>query len=54
MIKFIIPAIVIFLIILFWEKITNKIYEKFNVRFNYLIISIILFSMSIVILLLNY
>ena len=30
MIKFIIPTIIIFLIVLFWEKINEKIYEKFK------------------------
>ena len=30
MLKLIIPAIVIFLIVLFWEKINEKIYKKFN------------------------
>ena len=53
MLKFIIPAIVIFLTILFWEKIVNKIYEKFNIRLNYLIVSVVLLVMTIIILLLN-
>lgn len=53
MLKFIIPAIVIFLTILFWEKITDKIYEKFNIRLNYLIVSVVLLVMTIIILLLN-
>ena len=39
MIKFIIPAIFIFLIILFWEKINEIIYKKFNIKLNYLLIS---------------
>ena len=37
MIKFIIPTIVIFLIVLFWEKINEKIYEKFKIRINKII-----------------
>ncbi len=37
MIKFVIPAIVIFLIVLFWEKINEKIYEKFKIRINKII-----------------
>ena len=37
MIKFIIPTIVIFLIVLFWEKINEKIYEKFEIRINKII-----------------
>ena len=28
MIKFIIPTVIIFLIILFWEKITETVYKK--------------------------
>ena len=37
MIKFIIPAIIIFLIVLFWENINEIIYKKFNIRVNYII-----------------
>ena len=39
MIKFIIPTIIIFLIVLFWEKISKFILDKFNVKLNYLLIS---------------
>jgi len=38
MIKFIIPVIIIFLIIIFWEKINKKVYEKFNIKINYIAI----------------
>jgi uncharacterized membrane protein YoaK (UPF0700 family) len=38
MLKFIIPAIVIFLLVLFWEKISKIIYKKFNIKFNYVLI----------------
>ena len=34
MIKFIIPAIIIFLIVLFWENINEMIYKKFDVDIN--------------------
>ena len=54
MIKFIIPAVIIFLIILFWEKINEIIYKKFNIRINYLLISATLFIIVIVILLIKY
>ena len=37
MIKFIIPAIVIFLIVLFWDKINERIYKKFNIKINYIV-----------------
>ena len=39
MIKFIIPAVVIFLIVLFWEKINELIYKKFRIKLNYFLIS---------------
>ena len=32
MLKFIIPAAILFLIVLFWEKINDKIYEKFEIK----------------------
>ena len=54
MIKFIVPAIVIFLIILFWEKISKMIFKKFNIRLNYLIISATLLIIAIIILLIKY
>ena len=47
MLKFIIPAIIVFLIVLFWEKISEKIFQKFNIKINY--IAIIIFLISIVI-----
>ncbi len=54
MIKYILPAIIVFLIVLFWEKITDFIEKKFNIKLNYLIISSILVVVSIILLLLNY
>ncbi len=53
MFKFIIPAIVLFLIVLFWEKINKIIYEKFNIKSNYVIFSIFV-SISLIILILLY
>ena len=46
MVKFIVPAVVIFLVVLFWEKINDVIYKKFNVKINYivLILSILIFG----------
>ena len=38
MLKFIIPAVIFFLIVLFWEKINEKIYEKFKVKINLVIL----------------
>ena len=39
MLKFIIPAVIIFVVVLFWEKINEKIYKNFNIRLNSLLIS---------------
>jgi len=54
MIKYIIPAVIIFLIVLFWEKISNLIEKKFNIKLNYLIVSSLVLAISIILLLLNY
>ena len=54
MIKYILPAIIVFLIVLFWEKITDFIEKKFNIKLNYLAISLILVVIAIILLLLNY
>ena len=53
MIKFIVPAIIIFLIVLFWEKINEFIFDKFNIKLNYLLISAILLVIAVILLLLN-
>ena len=52
MIKFILPAVIIFLVVLFWEKINEIIYKKFNIKINYFafIIFLILFSVVIILL----
>ena len=54
MIKYILPAVIIFLIILFWEKITNFIEKKFNIKLNYIVVSSIIATIVIILLLLNY
>jgi hypothetical protein len=54
MIKYILPAIIIFLIVLFWEKITEIVFKKFNIRLNYIIVSAVLITVTIIILLINY
>ena len=41
MIKFIIPAIIVFLIVLFWENINELVYKKFNIKINYIVAIII-------------
>ena len=54
MIKYIIPAIIIFLIVLFWEKITEFVEKKFNIKLNYIVVSFIIAAIAIILLLLNY
>ena len=54
MIKYLIPAIIIFLIVLFWEKISTFVEKKFNLKLNYLIVSSIALTITIILLLLNY
>ena len=54
MIKYILPAIIIFLIVLFWEKITEFVDKKFNIKLNYIAVSSIIVILAIILLLLNY
>jgi hypothetical protein len=54
MIKYILPAILIFLIVLFWEKITEYAEKRFNIKLNYIAVSSIIVAIAIILLLLNY
>ena len=54
MIKYIIPAIIIFLVVLFWEKTTDFVEKKFNIKLNYIVISSVIAAIAIILLLLNY
>jgi hypothetical protein len=54
MIKYILPAILIFLIVLFWEKITEYAEKSFNIKLNYIVVSSIVVAIAIILLLLNY
>jgi hypothetical protein len=54
MIKFIIPAVIVFLIVLFWEKINEFIYKKFNIKINYVAICIFIITISIILALLYF
>ena len=54
MIKYILPAIIVFLIVLFWEKITQFVEKKFNIKLNYIVVSIIIVVMAVILLLLNF
>ena len=48
MIKFIIPAIIIFLIVLFWENINEMIYKKFNIKINYIVAIISILVLGVI------
>jgi len=52
MIKFILPAVIVFLIVLFWEKISQVIFEKFNIKMNYIGIIILVLVLIIILILL--
>ena len=52
MIKFILPAVIIFLVVLFWEKISDFIYKKFKIRINYIFTTVLAVILLIVLTLL--
>jgi len=54
MIKFIIPAVIVFLIVLFWEKITEFAEKKLNIKLNYIVFTTIVVIIAVIVLLLNY
>ena len=54
MLKFIIPAVIFFLIVLFWEKINDAIYKKFNIRINYVVLSLSLVILAVIFILLYF
>ncbi|MDA7814358.1 actin family protein [Candidatus Pelagibacter sp.] len=54
MIKFIIPAIIVLLIVVFWEKITEIVFKKFNIKLNYIVVSAVLITIATVVLLINF
>ena len=54
MIKFIIPAVIVFLIVLFWEKIQEFFYKRFNIRLNYIVVVIFVIILTVVIALLYF
>ena len=54
MIKYILPAIIIFLIVLFWEKITQFVEKKFKIKLNYIVVSLIIVVLAVILLLLNF
>ena len=54
MIKFIIPAIIVFLIVLFWEKIQEFFDNKFKIKMNYIVLAIFVVILTIVMALLYF
>ena len=48
MLKFIIPAIIVFMIVLFWEKINEIIYNKFNIKINYIVVTISILILGVI------
>ena len=54
MIKFILPVIIFFLIVLFWEKISDYFLKRFKIKLNYIVLTSIIVAIGIIILLLNY
>ena len=54
MIKIIIPAVIVFLVVLFWEKIQEFFDKKFNIRLNYIVVVIFVIILTIVIALLYF
>ena len=54
MLKFIIPAIIVFLIVLFWEKINEEIYKRLNIKINYLVFLILSVILGAIFILLYY
>tara|TARA_Y100000591_G_scaffold62408_1_gene51018 strand:+ start:109 stop:273 length:165 start_codon:yes stop_codon:yes gene_type:complete len=54
MLKFIIPAVLIFLIVLFWEEINKKLLEKFNIRISKIILFILAIFLGTIVALLYF
>ena len=51
MIKFIIPAVIIFLIVLFWEKISEIAFKRFKISLNYTLVGATLLLVVVIYLL---
>jgi len=54
MIKYILPALIVLLIVVFWEKITEIVFKKFNIKLNYIVVSFVLVAISLIFVLVNY
>ena len=53
MIKFIIPTVIIFLIVLFWEKISEIVFKQFKISLNYTLVSATLLLVVVIYLLIK-
>ncbi len=54
MIKFIIPAVIVFLVVLFWERISEIIQKKFKIKLNLILIIIISTVLAVILALLYF
>ncbi len=54
MIKFIIPVVIVFLIVLFWERISENIQKKYKIKLNLILIVIILIVLGAILALLYF
>ena len=54
MIKFILPAVILILIIIFWEKINEFLLSKFKIKLNYIAIIILVLLLVVLSLLLYF
>ena len=48
MIKFIIPAIIVLIIVVFWEKVNKFSYERFKIKINFVFFTIFLIVLGII------
>ena len=48
MFKFIIPTIIVFFIVLFWEKIKDFIFKKTNIKMNYILVAILVIIFGLI------
>ena len=44
---------IVLFIVVFWEKVTEIAFKKFNIRLNYIVVSAVLIMIAIIILLIN-
>jgi hypothetical protein len=54
MFKFVFPAVILFLVVFFWEKINAKIAKKFNIKINNIVLAIIAILLILILILLYF